>query len=85
MAQYLSVPVTWVYKRTRKEGPETIPHIKLGKYVRFDPESSAFQRWLDSHKVACGEDDALTLKSTVNRVRATEETGQVDERRTDGP
>ncbi|HXG66854.1 MAG TPA: hypothetical protein VNO70_17260, partial [Blastocatellia bacterium] len=46
LADFLNVPVGWVYKRTRQNGPELIPHIKLGKYIRFDPESREFQSWL---------------------------------------
>lgn len=30
-------------------GPETIPHFKVGKYLRFDPESEEFQAWLRRH------------------------------------
>ena len=37
MAQILNVPVSWIYDRTR-QGPEVIPHVKLGAYVRFNPE-----------------------------------------------
>lgn len=80
LAEYLNVPVGWIYKRTRKTGPEMIPHIKLGKYLRFDPASSAFQDWLARHGVAGVEDaasDGLTLAFPVNRVRPTEKTGQV--------
>ena len=51
LAELLGVPLTWIYERTRKQGPETIPHIKLGKYVRFNPESEAFQSWLKSHEI----------------------------------
>jgi excisionase family DNA binding protein len=51
LAEYLGVPKTWIYDRTRENGPEMIPHIKLGKYVRFNPESRAFQDWLRSHEV----------------------------------
>jgi excisionase family DNA binding protein len=36
MAAILNVPVSWIYQRTRL-GPEAIPHIKMGKYVRFKP------------------------------------------------
>jgi hypothetical protein len=50
LADYLGVPVSWIYKRTRKNGPESIPHIKLGKYVRFDPESLPFRDWLVAHQ-----------------------------------
>jgi hypothetical protein len=36
MATILNVPVSWIYQRTRL-GPEAIPHVKMGKYVRFNP------------------------------------------------
>jgi len=35
LAQRLNVPVSWIYRRTRL-GQEAIPHVKIGKYVRFD-------------------------------------------------
>jgi excisionase family DNA binding protein len=37
VAALLKVPVSWVYERTRRPGIEKLPHIKLGKYLRFDP------------------------------------------------
>lgn len=37
MAEMLQVPVSWLYSRTRF-GAESIPHVKLGKYIRFDPQ-----------------------------------------------
>jgi excisionase family DNA binding protein len=37
MALILNVPVSWLYQRTRL-GSKAIPHLKLGKYVRFNPE-----------------------------------------------
>ena len=37
LAEKLKVPVSWIYQRTRF-GPTAIPHIKFGKYLRFDPE-----------------------------------------------
>ena len=50
LAWYLGVPKTWIYDRTREGGPERIPHLKLGKYLRFDPESEEFRAWLDGHR-----------------------------------
>jgi excisionase family DNA binding protein len=35
VAALLGVPRSWIYERTRREGPEVIPHFKLGKYLRF--------------------------------------------------
>lgn len=37
LAKRLNVQVSWVYRRTRL-GQEAIPHVKMGKYVRFDWE-----------------------------------------------
>ena len=36
LAEVLSVPISWVYSRTRIKGDGQIPHIRCGKYVRFD-------------------------------------------------
>ena len=35
LAKKLKVPVSWVYQLTRL-GQDAIPHVKMGKYVRFD-------------------------------------------------
>jgi hypothetical protein len=51
LAEFLGVPKTWIYDRTQANGPEVIPHVKFGKYVRFEPESRAFQDWLDGHRI----------------------------------
>lgn len=37
MAQILKVPKSWLYGRTRF-GAEKIPHIKFGKYIRFNSQ-----------------------------------------------
>jgi len=39
VAELLRVPVSWVYVRTRRRGIDRLPHLKLGKYLRFsEPE-----------------------------------------------
>lgn len=37
MAEILQVKDSWIYQRTR-QGQSAIPHVKLGLYVRFDPD-----------------------------------------------
>ena len=37
MAEMLDVPKSWIYGKTQF-GQKGIPHIKLGKYVRFDSD-----------------------------------------------
>lgn len=39
-AEFLRVPDSWVYDRTRRSA---IPHLKIGKYVRFDLDE--IDRW----------------------------------------
>ena len=46
LAQYLGVSVQWVYERVQLK---EIPHIKVGKHVRF--KKSDIDHWLDSLKV----------------------------------
>jgi excisionase family DNA binding protein len=48
VAHICKVPVSWVYERTRRRGFERIPHVKLGKYLRFDP--SEVWGWLQRLK-----------------------------------
>jgi excisionase family DNA binding protein len=45
IAKKLSVPVSWLYARTRTN---EIPHYKIGKYVRFD--ESEIREWLKGQK-----------------------------------
>jgi excisionase family DNA binding protein len=47
-AHVLRVPVSWVYERTRRRGKDRLPHIKLGKYLRFEP--AAIHDWLKGMK-----------------------------------
>ncbi len=35
VSEILQVPPTWVYKHTKRRAAERLPHIKLGKYIRF--------------------------------------------------
>ena len=47
LAKCLGVPKSWVYERTRDRTNSGIPHIKVGKYVRFNlPEVI---EWLKEH------------------------------------
>lgn len=39
MAAGLKVKKSWLYRKTMEKGPEAIPRIHLGKYLRFCPES----------------------------------------------
>ena len=44
LAEKLSIPTSWIYSHTRITGPGAIPRIKVGKYLRFEPEK--VMEWL---------------------------------------
>jgi excisionase family DNA binding protein len=44
VAELLRVPVSWVYERTRRRGIDRLPHLKIGKYLRFSHQEVA--NWL---------------------------------------
>lgn len=45
IAGFLKVPKSWLYSRTRETGPDAIPRIKVGKYLRF--REVDVMTWLD--------------------------------------
>ncbi len=49
VAERLRVPKSWVYERTRRRGLERLPHLKLGKYLRF--EEAAVREYLERQRV----------------------------------
>jgi excisionase family DNA binding protein len=49
VAELLRVPVSWVYERTRRRGDKQLPHMKMGKYLRF--RRADVLGWLDSCRI----------------------------------
>jgi len=49
MAKRLDVPFSWLYGKTRTG---EIPHYKIGKYVKFDPD--AVMEWLEHQNELAG-------------------------------
>ena len=47
VAALLKVDKSWVYARTRRRGSGRLPHVKLGKYLRFDEKGirAYLERW----------------------------------------
>ncbi len=50
VAEMYQVPKSWVSGRTRKRGVDRLPHLKLGKYLRF--EEGAVREFLERQKVS---------------------------------
>ena len=47
MASRLKVKRSWLYSRTMHTGSNAIPRVKIGKYLRFDP-NKVFQ-WIEAN------------------------------------
>ena len=50
VAALLKVSKSWVYEHTRSRGvprADRLPHLKIGKYVRFDPQS--IRQFIERH------------------------------------
>ena len=45
LSQFLGVPKSWIYERTRRG---EIPHTKLGKYLRFNTQE--IREWLKKYQ-----------------------------------
>ena len=45
LAEILGVPPSWVYSRTRINGPDAIPSILVGKYRKF--KVPVVMEWLE--------------------------------------
>ena len=50
LAALLKVPKSWVYARTRRRGSQRLPHVKVGKYLRFHEQT--IRAWLERRKCA---------------------------------
>jgi hypothetical protein len=45
LAALWRVPVSWVREQTRSRCADPIPHIRLGRYVRFGRDSPELGAW----------------------------------------
>lgn len=52
-AELLNVPKSWIMAQARAGA---IPHVRLGRYVRFDPDQ--LERWWRNHAQGPGREAA---------------------------
>jgi hypothetical protein len=52
LARKLNVPPSWIRQHVQGRTPaeQRIPHLKLGRYIRFQWGSSELARWLEAQK-----------------------------------
>jgi excisionase family DNA binding protein len=48
LSKALKVPRSWIYDKTRRRGPDTIPVLRVGRYLRFS--LSAVMAWLEKRQ-----------------------------------
>ena len=48
-AALLNVPESWIYQHVRARAEDKLPHIKLGKYIRFSTE--VLMQWLETRQL----------------------------------
>ena len=48
-AALLNVRESWIYQHVRERAEDKLPHIKLGKYIRFSTQ--ALTQWLESRQL----------------------------------
>jgi len=57
VAEFLRVPVSWVYGRMRKRAPERIPAYRVGKYWQF--KADEVMTWLHDTRRQSGSDQMV--------------------------
>ena len=48
IARKLNISVSWIYSNARKKGVNSIPHLKIGKYIRF--QEDVVRQWLENQQ-----------------------------------
>ena len=49
-AKRISMTESWIRNQTRSNCPDPLPHVKLGRYVRFEWNSPELNAWWDRHR-----------------------------------
>ena len=49
VAEFLRVPVSWVYEHTRRRAVDRIPGFRLGKYWRF--READITNWIERQRI----------------------------------
>jgi len=63
LARRWCLPESWIRDQTRSRCADPIPHLRLGRYVRFQPASRELVEWLDRHRagVSTGSGNRCSL------------------------
>ena len=53
LAKRWGLPASWIREQTRSRCSDPIPHLRLGRYVRFEWGSPELASWLSRHRSRC--------------------------------
>ncbi len=52
LARRWNLRESWIRDNVRSRASDPIPHVRFGRYVRFEFESLELQEWLQKHRVS---------------------------------
>ncbi len=52
LARRLSLPESWVREHVRSRSDDPLPHVKVGRYVRFEWGRPELVQWWARHRVS---------------------------------
>ncbi|PYV52765.1 MAG: hypothetical protein DMG98_23305 [Acidobacteria bacterium] len=50
LARRWKLPATWIREQTRSRALDPIPHLRMGRYVRFEYGSPDLAKWLERRR-----------------------------------
>ena len=50
LARRWSLPASWIREQTRSRAADPLPHVRFGKYVRFQWGSPELEQWLNRRR-----------------------------------
>lgn len=55
LARRWSLPITWIQEQTRSRTADVIPHLRFGRYVRFEWGDPVLDQWLARRRILRGK------------------------------
>jgi hypothetical protein len=49
LAKRWNVPKSWIAEQVRERATDKLPHVRMGRYVRFQWQSPELTAWLKRH------------------------------------
>lgn len=50
LAKRWCLPASWIREQTRSRATDPLPHVRFGKYVRYQWQSPELEQWLNRRR-----------------------------------